>query len=221
MNDETMQRMALLKTARQQLNNQYIQDRATAFTQWSADSDRAWRENGIKLPFPPPPPAPSENDIIAYALALYNAQNTQNIQASPPAVVQPVPVAPVTAPQAEGTIETLSQPSVNTNDLPSVSIVPTIQVETTTTSINPVIANIVPEQVIEPEIIQTTVSPATTENLSANEIAIKEIFSAPTADPITLTSGTPSTSVLPLIKSMLKKGLLPSWVKPDDAGIKE
>lgn len=234
--DETAHRMALLKTARQELNNQYIQERSAAFTQWSIDCDRVWKESGIKLPFPPPGPVPTESDIVAYALALYNAQNPQSAptapEATPPVhtVVESVPISTPTI----VTQEPVHEEPVHTESvvLP-VPVVATIEPVTISApepvAVAPavdVVADNVPivvEPVIEtiPESLPVPISAVGATDFDKREAAIKEIFSAPAADPLTMTSGTPSPSVLPLIKGMLKKGLLPSWVRSSDAGIKE
>jgi len=226
MNDETKQRLELLKTARQQLSNQYIKDRAAAYTQWVADSDRVWQETGMKLPFPPPPPMPTETDVVAYALALYNAQN-------PPLAAAPGPTAPApTAPPVEELppvpasvpkVEIAAAPETTNNTEPTAAVEPAAEIpaavpnaETTAPAVMPDITAPVVPPVAAPTFVSA--GPA---DLDKAKTAIAEIFNAPAADPIAMTSSTPTPSVLPLIKSMLKKGMLPSWVRPDDAGIKE
>ena len=217
MNDETKQRLELLKTARQQLSNQYIKDRADAYTQWVVDSDRAWRETGMKLPFPPPPPMPTETDVVAYALALYNAQT-------------PPPVAPPVLPPTESTPRPQSTPgAAEPLALPEITMEPLALVPSVAESQAPVTTEEAPAAMPMPNTTAPVVPPAAEPtfvsagpaDLDKAKTAIAEIFSAPTADPIAMTSSTPTPSVLPLIKSMLKKGMLPSWVRPDDAGIKE
>jgi hypothetical protein len=68
--------------------------------------------------------------------------------------------------------------------------------------------------------------PIAADNSVNRELAIKEIFNKPSGAPDMVASETPAPSVMPLIKSMLKKGLLPSWVKADadeniNSGLKE
>jgi len=102
---EIRRRMEMLKLARHLLNEDYLKQRAAAYTQWTTDSDHAWKTQGVKLPFPPVPAMPSEADVVARALQLYNHVNAQATPASPPApgaapaVSTPQPeVAPVAAP---------------------------------------------------------------------------------------------------------------------------
>lgn len=221
MNDETQKRLELLKIARQQLSTQYIKDRANAYTQWNADSDRAWRENGIKLPFPPPPPQPTEADIVAYALALHNAQNppaTPTPPPSEPATIQkephseepvntPIPVAPESAATEPSVAAALTAPApanaISVTPDTTVDVVPEVLPPPTPVALKPVV-----------------ISGAA--NRAVGETAIKEIFNKPSADPAMVANENPAPSVVPLLKSMLKKGLLPTWVKSDNiSGIKE
>lgn len=220
--EETMQRMALLKTAREQLNNQYIQERAAAFAQWSTDCDRVWKESGIKLPFPPPGPVPTESDIVAYALALYNAQNPQS--ATP---------APVTTPPVHTVVESvpISTPTIVTQQpvheepvvLP-VPVVATIEPATVTpatlVAADTLVVDAAPVATI-PELVTPVVTPFVTlpgaADLVAGETAIKEIFNKPSSDPAMALETQPTRSVAPLIETMRKKGLLPWWVKSGDA----
>jgi len=205
-NYETQQRLELLKLARQELNNQYIKDRADAYTQWNIDSDRVWRESGIKLPFPPPPLVPSETDVIAYALALYNAQNPPEAQpptTEPVTASSPVQKEPVNAPIPTATIQ------------PVEPIAPTsVAVDTPVETMPEVLPPPVP---VVPQLVTITGAA----DRAIGEKAIKEIFANPSGAPAMVASETPAPSVVPLIKSMLKKGLLPSWIKADDADIKE
>lgn len=239
--DETMQRMALLKTAREKLNNQYIQDRANAFAQWNNDCDRVWKESGIKLPFPPPGPVPSESDVVAYALSLYNVQNPQAApqpQPQPAAaplppvhivhtVAEPVAVpATVITPAKEESVyeEPVSTPIPVAETIePATVSTPTPVTAAPTTPAATDAVPVAPDTLVEPipELSILSAPAPGAADFAKGEAAIKEIFAAPTADPLTMTSSTPSPSVLPLIKGMLKKGLLPSWVRSSDAGIKE
>lgn len=234
--EETARRLELLKTARQQLNNQYIKDRATEYSTWMTDSDAAWKESGIKLPFPPPPDRPSESDIVAYALALYNAQNTPVQPAPPPATVSTPPVhivhtvvasAPIPAPPPvieepvyEEPVDTpgpiaetiepmeLSSPTPATTDALIIDAVPT-----TETTAEPL--------TLSPAVEQLVMVPGAAD-LATGETTIKEIFNKPSSDPTLALESPPTRSVAPLIETMRKKGLLPWWVKSGDAtGTKE
>jgi hypothetical protein len=246
-NTETRQRLELLKLARQELNNRYIKDRADAYTQWNLDSDRAWKESGIKLPFPPPPPMPTETDVIAYALALHNAQNTSAVSepvATPPVhtVVESVPAPLKEEPRYEEPRYEEPRYEEPRYEEPRyeepVSIPIPVPVDSTPTPVSaaptaPAAANAVPvatDTLVEtvPEvlpapapIIVRPVVIAGAADLATGETAIKEIFAKPSGSPSLVASETPAPSVIPLIKSMLKKGLLPTWVKADDTGIKE
>jgi hypothetical protein len=190
--DETKHRLELLKIARQQLNNQYIKDRADAYTRWSTDCDQAWRENGIKLPFPSSLPQPAESDIVAYALALYNAQNPQP---------EPVPEPQVLT----VTVTELAPPA---------PLAPETVLE-----IEPPIAKTISSAAVAPAPV-TVADLSTPIVLLSNKDTIDKIFNTPSSNPTMVANETPAPSVVPLIKSMLKKGLLPSWIKTDE-GAKE
>ena len=247
MNDETQKRLELLKVARQQLSTQYIKDRADAYTQWNLDSDRAWKESGIKLPFPPPPPMPTEADIVAYALALYNAQNPQPTPQpeSPPVhtVVEPAPTPkeppreepinthiPDTTPSeptAPSTPATGGVSNTTSNSTPISTPVAATPTAPTTANAIPVapdpVVDVMPEVLPPPvPVVPKPTVIAGAADRATGETAIKEIFNKPSADPAMVANEKPAPSVVPLLKSMLKKGLLPTWVKADNiSGIKE
>jgi len=73
--EDTKQRLELLKMARVLLNEEYINRRAEDHNKWLADCDVAWREQRIKLPYPPFAPYPSEEQIVSKALTLYEFIN--------------------------------------------------------------------------------------------------------------------------------------------------
>lgn len=221
MNDETQKRLELLKIARQQLSTQYIKDRADAYTQWNLDCDRAWRENGIKLPFPPPPPMPTEADIVAYALALHNAQNPPATPPPPPPEPAPIQKEPAREEPVNTPIPAALEP---TTTEPPAAAAPTapaatraIPVTTDTT------VDVMPEVLPPPApVALKPVVIAGAADRAVGETAIKEIFNKPSGDPAMVANEKPAPSVVPLLKSMLKKGLLPTWVKSDNiSGIKE
>jgi hypothetical protein len=229
-NDETQKRLELLKIARQQLSTQYIKDRADAYTQWNLDCDQAWRENGIKLPFPPPPPMPTEADIVAYALALHNAQNPPATPAAPPTepapiqkepareepVNTPIPVSTSSKPTAPGT----SAPGgITASDIGTPVPTPVVAEPTTPDTTVDVMPEVLPPPT---PVVPRPVVIAGAADQAVGETAIKEIFNKPSGDPAMVANEKPAPSVVPLLKSMLKKGLLPTWVKSDNiSGIKE
>lgn len=63
-------RMEVLRMARQLLNDEYINRRAEDHNKWLAEADQAWRNKGIKLPYPPFAPYPTEQQIIERAETL-------------------------------------------------------------------------------------------------------------------------------------------------------
>jgi hypothetical protein len=195
---ETKKRLELLKMARQTLNDKYLKEQAAAYVQWSTDSDRLWKEQRIKLAFPPAPSMPTEADVVAYALKLYNDVTAQ--QTAPkeqvfleiekiPAITKPDIVIPQ-EPIAQGTISS----SVKQESIESIADIKT------------------PDPVVTPISDPATDSPM---DAGTSKSAIERIFSEPREDLKIQAVSTPAPSVMPLIKGMLKKGLLPSWVKPD------
>lgn len=193
--EENKKRLELLKLARHMLNEQYLKDRASAYVQWSAESDRAWKEQGVKLPFPPTPAMPSEADIVAKALDLYNHINAPK---------QEVPAPPVPEPAVEPTpvTETVTEPA----PIPVVEPISDIRPAAIESPSTP--------NITQPAITTVSTVPGPADMVVA-ETAIKEIFNAPASDPVLVPTELPrSESVVPLIKGMLKKGLLPSWIKP-------
>lgn len=203
--EENKRRLELLKLARHMLNEQYLKDRASAYVQWSAESDRAWKEQGVKLPFPPTPPMPSEADIVAKALDLYNHINTPTQEV---AQEQTKP-EPVMEAKPESVMETKSEPVMETKP----EVKPEPVAELPAVEPEPVLTNITQPTVTT---VSTVVSHGAAD-MDVAETAIKEIFTTPAVDPTLVPAEImKSQSVVPLIKGMLKKGLLPSWIKPDD-----
>jgi hypothetical protein len=69
------QRAQLLVTARNLLNDEYQKKRSEQFAKWQTESNHLWVSKGIILPYPSSFGYPSEEEIVAKALELYNAQN--------------------------------------------------------------------------------------------------------------------------------------------------
>lgn len=69
------QRAQLLTTARNLLNDEYQKKRSEQFSKWQTESNHLWLSKGIILPYPSSFGYPSEEEIVAKALELYNAQN--------------------------------------------------------------------------------------------------------------------------------------------------
>jgi hypothetical protein len=69
------QRAQLLSTARTLLNDEYQKKRSEQFTKWQTESNHLWVSKGIILPYPSSFGYPTEEEIVAKALELYNAQN--------------------------------------------------------------------------------------------------------------------------------------------------
>ena len=62
--------MEVLRMAKQLLNDEYINRRAEDHNKWLAEADQAWKNKGIKLPYPPFAPYPTEQQIIERAETL-------------------------------------------------------------------------------------------------------------------------------------------------------
>ena len=208
---ETKKKLELLKLARNLLNEEYVKARADEYSQWVRDCETAWREHGIKLPYPALPPMPSESDVVARALKLYNYVN---------AAEKPVLNTAETSVVSGLTPESVAMP-INTNlPVPEVAPVmpapvtlpdpqPMVQAEpmmteseTVTTEPEPD-----PEVVPEPEPVTEPVTVPVTEPevMSPAEIEANVVAYQP-ANP---------QSVTTLIRGLLKKGLLPNWTTPD------
>ena len=69
------QRAQLLVTARNLLNEEYQKKRSEQFAKWQTESNHLWVSKGIILPYPSSFGYPTEEEIVAKALELYNAQN--------------------------------------------------------------------------------------------------------------------------------------------------
>jgi outer membrane biosynthesis protein TonB len=200
MDDETKKRLELLKIARQELNTQYIKDRADAYTQWTIDCDRAWRENGIKLAFPPPPPVPTEADVVAYALALYNAQNPQTAP------------APVVEPVVENVEPIKEEPKYEEPNSPPVPDTPRVKPQRIAIAPAPsTAANAIPASDNSQITKLTKVILDTNSTLSeAVPLELKPLFANSAVASLPVTANIPpatSTSVTGL------KGVLPAWLQ--------
>ena len=69
------QRAQLLTTARNLLNDEYQKKRSDQFSKWQTESNHLWLSKGIMLPYPSSFGYPTEEEVVAKALELYNAQN--------------------------------------------------------------------------------------------------------------------------------------------------
>jgi len=71
------QRAHLLTTARNLLNEEYQKKRSEQYTKWQSESNHLWISKGIMLPYPSSFGYPTEEEVVARALELYNAQNNK------------------------------------------------------------------------------------------------------------------------------------------------
>ena len=76
------QRARLLTTARTLLNDEYQKKRSEQFTKWQTESNHLWISQGIMLPYPSSFGYPTEEEIVARALELYNAQKDSKTESS-------------------------------------------------------------------------------------------------------------------------------------------
>ena len=72
------QRAQLLTTARNLLNEEYQRQRSEQYTKWQAESNHLWISKGIMLPYPSSFGYPTEEEVVAKALELYNAQTNKS-----------------------------------------------------------------------------------------------------------------------------------------------
>lgn len=73
--DDNKKKFELLKTARQLLQQEYVNARMKQHTQWIASSETSWVTNGALLPYPSGALYPTEAEVVAKALELYNLSN--------------------------------------------------------------------------------------------------------------------------------------------------
>ena len=208
---EIRRRMEMLKLARHLLNDEFLKQRASAYTQWTTDSDHAWKTQGVKLPFPPVPAMPSEADVVARALQLYNHVNAQ---AAPAAAAEPAPavstpqpaVAPVATmaasvaePEAVVATELMTEPV--TEPIPEPVVAP--EPEPTPEPVPvPAIETVLP--VSRPETVYTeqvkkifeTPSPAIAPPLDQ---AVESLVQAETEN---------NRALVPMIRGLIEKGFL-------------
>jgi len=69
--EDTAQRLELLRMARELANEEYINKRAEDHNDWLSRLSAA-RMRGVKLPYPSFVPYPTESDIVTRAITLYN-----------------------------------------------------------------------------------------------------------------------------------------------------
>jgi len=210
---ETKKKLELLKLARNLLNEEYVKARADEYSQWVRDCDAAWREQGIKLPYPALPPMPSESDVVARALKLYNYVNAGE---------KPVLSTAETSVVSGLTPESVAMP-INTN-LPVPEVAPVTYAPATLPDPAPVaqaepVATEPVAAVPEPVVVPESVAEDVTEPEPVAEVATvtePEVMTPAEieANVVAYQPANPQ-SVTTLIKGLLKKGLLPNWTTPD------
>jgi hypothetical protein len=77
---ENARRLALLSKSRKILNDEYFTRRAEIHAKWQLESNLAWRNNGVLLPYPSSFTLPTENDVIQRALELYNQEQNPDLK---------------------------------------------------------------------------------------------------------------------------------------------
>jgi hypothetical protein len=207
---ETKKRLELLKMARQTLNDKYLKEQAATYVQWSTESDRLWKEQRIKLAFPPAPSMPTEADVVAYALKLYNDVTAQQTAPKEQVFLEIEKIPAITKPDIVIPQEPIAQGTISSS-VKQESIEPVADIKTPDTVVTPISNPTPPPAPSIPEAVVMD-SPM---DAGTSKSAIERIFSEPREDLKIQAVSTPAPSVMPLIKGMLKKGLLPSWVKPD------
>jgi hypothetical protein len=206
---ETKKKLELLKLARNLLNEEYVKARADEYSQWVRDCETAWREHGIKLPYPALPPMPSESDVVARALKLYNYVN---------AAEKPVLNTAETSVVSGLTPESVAMP-INTN-LPVPEVAPVMPAPATLPDPQPVVS--AEPEMTEPETVTPEPEPVT----EPVTVPVTEPVTVPVTEPEVMTPDDITAnvvayqpanpqSVTTLIKGLLKKGLLPNWTTPD------
>ena len=215
--NERQIRLDALKVARQILNREYTDRRAEEYNSWMQANQTSWDTHRVKLP----PPAglvgivyPSEKEIVAKALEYYNFVSAggkpadfNKVAATPVPAILPEPVA-VTEPEPE---EIIPQPIEILSKFEASIKLPSETEEST-------ISNFVET----PPVVDSTPLPV----VDAVPPELKPLFveTPPVVDSTkinNLVDTSANRSSIPLIKSLLKKGLLPSWLKADAPAITE
>jgi hypothetical protein len=136
------QRAQLLTTARNLLNEEYQKKRSEQYTKWQSESNHLWISKGIMLPYPSSFGYPTEEEVVAKALELYNAQ----IKSTNTGVQLPKTDESMTSSVTERLMEV-------SNDVKPV-VFPTVPEQT------PWEQYLVPEPIIEPEpIVEEVILP--------------------------------------------------------------
>ena len=161
--DTIKHKFELLKMARELLNEEYINRRAEDHNKWVAECDAAWKNRGIKLPYPPFAPYPSEAEIIAKATSLYGFLSAEE----PPAESPVMPKSLSTA--AEFAVEISKGPPWNVQ-IPATESAPAADpVKVQEPAASPVV-----ETIVVPDTAVTTVTTeADAEELPAEETVAK------------------------------------------------
>jgi hypothetical protein len=93
--EKNRQKVELIKKARQQLNQEYLDNRTSDYTNWEKACDLAWKTNGTKLAFPTIPQFPTEEEVVARALVLYREIYPADV------VSEPTPIQPAVKKEPE------------------------------------------------------------------------------------------------------------------------
>ena len=80
----------LVVIARRQVFEEYIDKRKKDFDQWMIESDKAWREKRVKLPYPEFSAYPSEDEIYDRIEMLHKRSKEIEDEASPEMVEEKV-----------------------------------------------------------------------------------------------------------------------------------
>lgn len=157
------QRAQLLTTARNLLNEEYQRQRSEQYTKWQAESNHLWISKGIMLPYPSSFGYPTEEEVVAKALELYNAQTNKSSGVELPKTDESM-TSSVTAKLME--VSTNIKPVVMP-ELPDVTpweqyLMPETVKEPETIVEEPVIADVVAKE-SEPIVVEEIVEPELTE----------------------------------------------------------
>ena len=157
------QRAQLLTTARNLLNEEYQRQRSEQYTKWQAESNHLWISKGIMLPYPSSFGYPTEEEVVAKALELYNAQTNKSSGVELPKTDESM-TSSVTAKLME--VSTNIKPVVMP-EVPDVTpweqyLMPETVKEPETIVEEPVIADVVAKE-SEPIVVEEIVEPELTE----------------------------------------------------------
>ncbi len=115
-------RMEVLRMARQMLNEEYINRRAEDHNRWLAESDQAWKNKGIKLPYPPFAPYPTEAQILERAQELLKFVVREEDAEK---VLPPAPAAAAEEPKSPPEMVTVPEPKAPEPEVPHAPVAET------------------------------------------------------------------------------------------------